>query len=309
MTFSHIPVLCTETIEALNIKPNGRYLDATFGRGGHSRAILEKLGPKGCLIAMDRDPEALSFAPPDLLSDPRFHLHYGHFSELQSIVRHHQCFGALDGVLLDVGVSSPQLDDPKRGFSFTHNGPLDMRMDPTQGISAAEWLQEASEAQISHVLKTLGEEPFHKRIASHLVEARAKMSIQDTATLAKLITEAIPTRFHVKGKNPATQSFQAIRIHVNNELTELETALSRAVAALHKGGRLCVISFHSLEDRLVKRFFQAEANGNIPKDIPLRESEVPRILKVLGRVRASSDEIAQNPRSRSATLRIAEKVV
>ncbi len=303
---AHKPVLCNEVVQALNINPAGCYVDATFGRGGHSYAILDALGPTGCLIALDRDPEAIQSVPPILQQDKRFHLHQGPFSDLNAFVRHYR--SQVQGILFDIGVSSPQLDNPKRGFSFQKEGPLDMRMDPTQGISAATWLATAEMKDIQQVIRSLGEEPFAKQIAARINEVRQIAPIQDTIQLANLIRDTIPARHHVRGKHPATQTFQAIRMHINQELEELTQGLQQAVSLLAPQGRLCVISFHSLEDRLVKRFFMAQTGASIPKDIPLRESEVPRILKIISRIRPTPSEMTHNPRARSATLRVAEKV-
>ena len=305
-TPQHIPVLCTEAIEGLNIKPDGCYLDGTFGRGGHAAAILEHLSPAGRLIAIDRDPEAVQSVSETFKADPRFQFHHGCFADLDKIVQHHQLVGKIDGILLDIGVSSPQIQTAKRGFSFYQDGPLDMRMDPTQGISAAVWLQQAEESDIVWVLRTFGEEPFAKRIAAAIVSTRDEHPLTTTLQLANLISSAVPKGR--PGKHPATQSFQAIRIYLNQELDQLKQALQAALKVLAPGGRLCVISFHSLEDRIVKRFFQEQATGGIPKGVPLQEKDIPRILKVLKKVRASENELQENPRARSATLRIAEKV-
>lgn len=303
----HIPVLYQEVIEGLNIQPSGCYLDGTFGRGGHARAILERLGPSGRLIAIDRDPEAVQSISSEFRSDPRFHFHHGCFADLYSIVQHNKLVGKVNGILLDIGVSSPQIQTPKRGFSFYQDGPLDMRMDPTQGISAALWLEQAEESDILWVLRTFGEEPFAKRIANAIVVARMQAPIATTLQLANIISAVVPKARPGK-KHPATQSFQAIRIYINQELEQLKKALEEAMKVLAPGGRLCVISFHSLEDRIVKRFFQAGAAGDVPKGVPLQEKDIVRNLKVLKKVRASDQELKQNPRARSATLRIAEKV-
>ena len=309
MLNEHSPVLCSETIEALHIDPNGVYLDATFGRGGHSRAILQQLGPKGRLIALDRDPEALQSVAPDLAQDPRFKVHYLNFSNLDKVIEYHHVEQKVQGILLDIGVSSPQLDNAHRGFSFQTDGPLDMRMDPTQGFSAAEWLANASEQEMLNVLWTLGEEPFAKRIVRAIMAERVVRPITQTSQLATLVKEAIPRSHHVPGKNPATQTFQAIRILVNDELGALTQALEKSMRMLAPKGRLCVITFHSLEDRIVKRFFKDGSQGTIPKGIPLRASEIPKSLNVVvKRIRPSLEEVARNPRARSATLRVAEKI-
>jgi 16S rRNA (cytosine1402-N4)-methyltransferase len=283
------------------VRPDGTYLDGTFGRGGHSRAILERLGVQGRLIAIDRDPQAEEAAA--TISDPRFSFFRTKFSELAQVLGDRR----VDGMLFDLGVSSPQLDDPARGFSFRADAPLDMRMDPTAGPTAAEWLASAEEQQIREVIRDYGEERFAKQIAAAIVAARRGALIVRTRQLADLVAKAVRTR--EPGQDPATRTFQALRIHVNRELEEVSLMLPRATAQLAPGARLAVISFHSLEDRIVKRFMHALARPEVPRRLPLRASEMPQpALKLIGRaVRASAEETKRNPRARSATLRVAER--
>ena len=295
----HEPVLAREAIEALAIRPDGVYVDGTFGRGGHTRLSLERLGPNGRLIALDRDPQAAEAAR--AISDARFTFFKARFSDLSMVA------SGVQGMLFDLGVSSPQLDDPARGFSFRHDGPLDMRMDPEAGMSAAEWLATAQEQQIRGVIRGYGEERFAKQIAAAIVAARRREPIVRTRQLAELVAQAVRTR--EPGQDPATRTFQALRIHVNRELEEVSLMLPQAVERLSPGGRLAVISFHSLEDRIVKRFMQDAARPWMPRDLPLRASEMPPgTLKLVGRaIRPSAGETAGNPRARSATLRVAER--
>ena len=316
-TFSsaeHSTVLLHETVEGLALKENGIYIDGTFGRGGHSRLILSKLSANGRLIAIDRDPKAVAEA--QKIQDSRFHIEHSAFSDILPICEKLNLVGKIDGILLDLGVSSPQLDDAARGFSFMKDGPLDMRMDNSQGVSASEWLQRVSEQDLAWVLKTFGEERFAKKIAKAIVDYN-KSAVQNggecltrTLQLAELITQTVP--FKDKHKHPATRSFQAIRIFINAELDELEKVLASALAVLAPGGRLSIISFHSLEDRMVKHFMRKQSQGEaIPKGLPLREDQIQRNqrLKVIGKaIMPSEDEIAQNPRARSAVLRIAERL-
>ena len=316
-TFSsaeHSTVLLHETVEGLALKENGIYIDGTFGRGGHSRLILSKLSANGRLIAIDRDPKAVAEA--QKIQDSRFHIEHSAFSDILPICEKLNLVGKIDGILLDLGVSSPQLDDAARGFSFMKDGPLDMRMDNSQGLSAAEWLQRVSEQDLAWVLKTFGEERFAKKIAKAIVDYN-KSAVQNggecltrTLQLAELIAQTVP--FKDKHKHPATRSFQAIRIFINAELDELEKVLASALAVLAPGGRLSIISFHSLEDRMVKHFMRKQSQGEaIPKGLPLREDQIQRNqrLKVIGKaMMPSEDEIAQNPRARSAVLRIAERL-
>ena len=300
----HRPVLVSEAIRALAIRPEGTYVDGTYGRGGHSRAILERLGTQGRLIAMDRDPAAEASASE--LRDPRFLFFRRKFSELQAALAA-AGVAAADGMLFDLGVSSPQIDDPSRGFSFRADGPLDMRMDPACGPSAAEWLASAEEKKITEVLRDYGEERFAKQIAAAIVAARSREPLLRTRQLADLVGQAVRTR--EPGQDPATRTFQALRIYVNRELEEVSLMLPQAVAHLAAGGRLAVISFHSLEDRIVKRFMQSAARPEMPRRLPLRASEMPQpVLKLVGRaIRPAEDEVQVNPRSRSAILRVAER--
>jgi len=297
----HIPVLATQALEALAIRPEGVYVDGTFGRGGHSREILARLDARGRLIALDRDPDAEQAAR--AISDPRFSFFRTKFSGLAELLRGSR----VDGMLFDLGVSSPQLEEAARGFSFRSDGPLDMRMDPTAGVTAAQWLATADEQEIRRVIRDYGEERFAKQIAAAIVAARARQPVVRTRELADLVAKAVRTR--EPGQDPATRTFQALRIHLNRELEEVSLMLPQATAHLAAGGRLAVISFHSLEDRIVKRFMQAAARPEVPRRLPLRASEMPQpALKLIGRAeRASAQETKRNPRARSATLRVAER--
>jgi 16S rRNA (cytosine1402-N4)-methyltransferase len=301
---AHLAVLLEEAVAALAIRADGVYVDATFGRGGHSREILAQLGPAGRLIALDRDPEAVLAAR--AMSDARFSVTHAPFSALTSVLDAAQV-QHIDGLLADLGASSPQLDDSARGFSFRADGPLDMRMDPTRGESAAQWLARATQAEIREAIEEYGEERFAKQIAAAIVAARAREPITRTQQLAELVAAAVRTR--EAGQNPATRTFQALRILVNRELEEVSLMLPQAVARLAPGGRLAVLSFHSLEDRLVKRFMRALAQPRLPRELPLRASEMPQAaLRIVGRPqRAAAQETAANPRSRSAVLRVAER--
>ncbi|MGH8725828.1 MAG: 16S rRNA (cytosine(1402)-N(4))-methyltransferase RsmH [Burkholderiales bacterium] len=295
----HQPVLAQEAIDALALRPDGIYVDATFGRGGHSRLILERLGPQGRLIALDRDPQTAQAAR--AIADARFSFVRTRFSDLSALP------AQVHGMLFDLGVSSPQLDDPARGFSFRHDGPLDMRMDPEAGMSAADWLAAAEEQEIKGVIRDYGEERFAKQIAAAIVAARRGSPIVRTRQLADLVAQAVRTR--EPGKDPATRTFQAVRIHVNRELEEVSLTLPQATARLAPRGRLALISFHSLEDRIVKRFMQGLARPELPRRLPVRASEMPQpVLRIVGRaLRASPEETRRNPRARSATLRVAER--
>ncbi|UAA38096.1 16S rRNA (cytosine(1402)-N(4))-methyltransferase RsmH [Paraneptunicella aestuarii] len=308
-TFTHTSVLLQESIDALHINADGVYVDATFGRGGHSRHILQALSDRGRLIALDRDPQAIEAAKA-LASDPRFTIFHVPFSHLGHVIEEQGLQGKVDGVLMDLGVSSPQLDDAERGFSFSRDGKLDMRMDTSRGESAADWLAHAEADEITRVIKEYGEEKFGKRIAHAIVTTRDENPIVSTLQLAKLIDEAVPVKD--KHKHPATRSFQAIRIHVNNELGEIETGLKAAAEALKSGGRLAVISFHSLEDRIVKRFMREQSQGmKVPHGMPILESEIAasRVLKTIGKaIKPSAKEIEDNIRARSSVLRVAEKL-
>ncbi|MBS97529.1 MAG: 16S rRNA (cytosine(1402)-N(4))-methyltransferase [Oceanospirillaceae bacterium] len=306
--FSHKTVLLEEAVSSLVADPDGFYVDGTFGRGGHSRRILAQLSEKGRLMAIDKDPQAIQYAQAAFADDERFMIRHGSFSELEKFIEAEGLVGQVSGVLLDLGVSSPQLDDPERGFSFLNDGPLDMRMDTSCGESAADWINRAPEAEIADVLFTYGEEKFSRRMARAVVQARAEEPITTTARLAKIIAEANP-RWE-KGKNPATRAFQGIRIHINRELDDIEQVLAQALEVLAVGGRLVVISFHSLEDRLVKRFIRKYVKGDehLPPGIPVTQEMLNQRLKSLGKaVKASKAELDANPRARSAVMRVAVK--
>ena len=307
-TDDHVPVLLRPVLEGLEVEADGIYIDGTFGRGGHSRAILGLLGPGGRLLAIDRDPEAIAQADHELIDDPRFELVRGELAKLKDIALERNLAGRVDGLLLDLGVSSPQLDEAGRGFSFQADGPLDMRMDPSQGQSAAEWLEDVDEKELRRVLSQYGEERLSGRIASAIVAARATRPITTTAQLAAIVSEVAPRR--ARKRHPATKTFQAIRIVINDELRQLEQALTASIELLRKGGRLCVISFHSLEDRRVKRFMRDAAREPEPyRGMPHVPDQMRPRLRVIGRpITATDEEIAANPRSRSARLRIAERI-
>src|SRR3989440_4422599 len=300
----HRPVLAAEAIEALAVRADGIYIDGTFGRGGHSRAILDRLGPQARLVALDRDPQARAAARG--LRDGRFMFLKHNFGTLSAALDAAGVRSA-HGMLFDLGISSPQLDDPARGFSFRADGPLDMRMDPGEGVSAAQWLATAEEQEIRRVIRDYGEERFAKQIAAAIVAARARAPLRRTRQLADLVAQAVRTR--EPGQDPATRTFQALRIYLNRELEEVSLMLPQAVARLASGGRLAVVSFHSLEDRIVKRFMARAARPEVPRDLPLRASEMPQAaLKLVGRaLKPSADEIKLNPRARSAILRVAER--
>ena len=304
----HRPVLYREAVDALAVSPAGRYVDATFGRGGHSGAILERLGPEGALLAIDKDPEAVAWGRRRFGSDPRFRVEQGSCRRLLQLSDALDWRGRVDGLLLDLGVSSPQLDQAGRGFSFMAEGPLDMRMDNSEGITAAEWLMRAERSEIAHVLKEYGEERFARRIAAAIVAARQRAPWDSTVQLARIIEDAVPVR--EKGKHPATRSFQAIRIHINRELDDLRDCLEQALEVLAIGGRLVVISFHSLEDRIVKRFIRDHSRGDrFPPGVPVTQAELSPRLRAIGKARRpGAEEVAANPRARSAVLRVAERL-
>lgn len=304
----HVTVLLNEAVEQLITDPQGFYVDGTFGRGGHSSLILQKLSATGQLLAIDKDLAAIETAHQKFANEKRFAIAHASFADLAELIRTRELTGKVSGVLLDLGVSSPQLDNADRGFSFMQDGPLDMRMDQTRGISAAEWINTAAEDDISFVLKELGEERFARRMARAIVMERQKHPFSRTGHLAEVIKEANPA--WEKGKHPATRAFQAIRIYINNELGDLESVLTQAVNVLVPGGRLVVISFHSLEDRLVKRFFRQQEQGDpVPKGLPIRDEQLNRKLKTIGKaLKASDAEVALNVRSRSAVMRVAEKL-
>lgn len=302
----HRPVMIDAAVAALQIRPDGCYVDGTFGRGGHARAILSRLGVKGRLVAFDKDPVAVRFAQQTFGNEARFHIEHGSFIGLKDVAGRHNLTRHIDGLLLDLGVSSPQLDDAARGFSFMSEGPLDMRMDTTRGQSAAAWLAVAAQEDIATVLKEYGEERFARRIARAIVQTRTEQPLRTTQELAALIERASPVR--EKHKHPATRSFQAIRIFINRELDDLREGLRQALEVLAIGARLVVISFHSLEDRIVKRLFREASRGEqLPKGLPVRHSDLKPKLRLIGKATRPDDaEIAGNPRARSAVMRVAE---
>lgn len=304
----HQPVMLEEVLIGLNIKADGHYLDGTFGRGGHARAILGRLSASGSLLVMDRDPQAITVAEQGFGTDERLLIRQGSFDQMSKHVQELGWMGQMDGILLDLGVSSPQLDDPQRGFSFQQDGPLDMRMDPNTGQSAAQWLARASVQDIARVLKEYGEERYARRIAKSIVQTRGKNPITRTRQLADIIAAASPS--WEQDKHPATRSFQAIRIFINDELQALKTCLSRTVELLRPAGRLVVISFHSLEDRIVKRFIQAQVRGDdFPVDLPVTHEQLKPRMRAIGKASHPDErEISSNPRARSAVLRIAERL-
>ena len=304
----HVPVLLGPVLDGLSIKADGIYVDGTFGRGGHSKAILERLDANGRLVAIDRDPQAITSVSEVLRDDPRLELIRGEFAQLETIVGEMQLVGKVDGFLLDLGVSSPQLDEAGRGFSFLRDGPLDMRMDPDSGVSAAKWLATVGEKELKRVLKTLGEERSAARIARAIIAARDETAITTTRQLAGIVRAAAPARR--QKKHPATKTFQAIRMAINAELEQLEAALAQSVDVLREGGRLCVISFHSLEDRMVKRFIRdASREPEQYRGMPsIPEAMRPKLRPIGKAISASAEEIALNVRARSAHLRVAERL-
>lgn len=308
--FTHVTVLLGEAVDALAVSAGGCYMDGTFGRGGHSRAILGQLGPQGRLIGFDKDPQAIATGQALAAEDGRFVIVQRSFAELGQVAAELELAGKVNGVLLDLGVSSPQLDDPLRGFSFLNDGPLDMRMNPSQGVSAAQFIATAGEDEIARVFKEYGEERFAKRMARAVVQRREVEPFERTADLAQVLKDANPA--WEKNKHPATRAFQGLRIHVNNELGDLETGLQAALDALEVGGRLVVISFHSLEDRIVKLFMRRQEKGEadkLPRNLPVRVQPFEPVLRTLGKAQfASEAELAANPRARSAVMRVAEKL-
>ena len=309
-TFRHITVLLEEAVAALSPRADGCYVDGTFGRGGHSRLILERIGPGGRLLGFDKDPLAIATGNTLAAEDGRFVVVQRSFAELGDELAVRGLGGGVSGILLDLGVSSPQLDDAERGFSFLNDGPLDMRMDPSRGVSAAQFIATADEDEIARVFKEYGEERFAKRMARAVVARRQEQAFERTADLAQVLTVANPA--WEKGKNPATRAFQGLRIHVNNELGDLERGLDAALENLEVGGRLVVISFHSLEDRIVKQFMRKHAKGEmdkLPRDLPIIPKAFEPRLKLIGKPQfASEAELKANPRSRSAVMRVAEKL-
>jgi 16S rRNA (cytosine1402-N4)-methyltransferase len=301
---SHVPVLLEETISALNVREGKTYVDGTFGRGGHSEAVLARLGVRGRLLAFDQDPAAHADRAHE---DPRLELIHARFSTMKEALAA-RGIGQVAGVLLDLGVSSPQLEEPARGFSFARDGPLDMRMDTTRGETAAQWLARAAEKEIREVISLYGEERFAKAVAAEIVKARGSEPIRTTGQLAQIVGRAVRTR--EPGQHPATRTFQALRIHVNQELEELEVTLPRAVELLEPGGRLAVVSFHSLEDRIVKNFIRDRSTADrFPKGVPVRAADLPEPeLRAVGKaIKPSDAEVRRNPRARSAVLRVAER--
>jgi 16S rRNA (cytosine1402-N4)-methyltransferase len=308
--FTHITVLLEEAVEAIAVRADGCYLDGTFGRGGHSRLILQNLGTEGRLLGFDKDPQAIATGQTLAAEDGRFVIVQRSFAELGDEAQARGLAGNVSGILLDLGVSSPQLDDPERGFSFMNDGPLDMRMDPSRGVSAAEFVNTASAEEIARVFKEYGEERFARRMAGAVVARRETQPFERTGDLAEVLKVANPA--WEKGKNPATRAFQGLRIHVNNELSDLEAGLEAALDVLEVGGRLVVISFHSLEDRIVKLFMRKLVKGeadNLPRNLPIRHQAFEPRIKLIGKAQFASDEETRgNPRSRSAVMRVAEKL-
>ena len=307
--FAHVSVLLKETVDGLNIHPDGIYVDGTFGRGGHSRLVLEKLGPKGRLIAIDRDPQAIKAAEP-FSGDPRFQIIHGGFGGIKNYITELGLAGKVNGVLLDLGVSSPQLDDAERGFSFLRDGPLDMRMNNSEGETAAQWLARADIEDMAWVFKTYGEEKNARHIARCIAADREKKPFLRTQELADLIVRI--TKRKEKNKHPATRVFQAIRIYINSELEQIDQALEGTIEILAPKGRLSVISFHSLEDRMVKRFIRRNSQAaEVPFGLPIRDDELnkQRKLKAIGKAQKPSElELEGNPRARSSVLRVAERL-
>ncbi len=307
-THTHIPVLLNEAIQGLAIKPEGVYFDATFGRGGHSAEILKRLNQEGRLVSIDQDKTAIETGQQKFQNDSRITFEHNSFSHIKSIAKQLGHYAHVDGVLLDLGVSSPQLDDPERGFSFMKNGPLDMRMNRERGVTAEKWLSSASEKQIASILHNYGEERHANRIARAIVSARQQVKLNSTGLLAAIIKKVTPSQ--EKDKHPATRTFQAIRIHINRELDELNETLERVVEVLAPGGRLVIISFHSLEDRIVKRFIREEVKGDpFPSALPIGQGQlVPRLKLIAKKIKPSEEEVDLNPRARSAIMRVAEKL-
>ena len=304
----HIPVLSEEVVEALHLPRDGTLIDATFGRGGHARCCLERLGPEGRIVAIDRDPDAVAYGRARFRGEPRLSVHHERFSALDRVVREH-CPGArVDAVLFDLGVSSPQLDRAERGFGFSVPGPLDMRMDPGRGPSALDWLRRVREDELARVIRVYGEERYARRIAAAVKQAVRDGALETTGDLAAAVSAAAPTR--ERRKHPATRTFQAIRMELNEELPELKAALAKALEALAAGGRLAVICFHSLEDRVVKRFFREQGTGDaFPPELPVTADRLRPRLRRVGRARRAGEaELRRNPRARGAVLRVAEKL-
>ncbi|WP_160152820.1 16S rRNA (cytosine(1402)-N(4))-methyltransferase RsmH [Microbulbifer sp. ALW1] len=302
----HRSVLLREAVDALVVDPEGFYIDGTFGRGGHSALVLERLGESGHLLAVDKDPQAIAFANSRFAGEKRFEIWHGSFADMDQAAG--EMAGKVTGILLDLGVSSPQLDQPERGFSFMQDGPLDMRMDTSRGISAADWVNTESEAELVRVFKEYGEERFARRMAGAIIRRRAERPFERTLDLAEVVKAANPA--WEKGKHPATRVFQAIRIHVNGELDDLHRVLDKSLKLLKPGGRLVVISFHSLEDRIVKRFIREQEKGpQLPRGLPVMDSQIRKTLRSVGKaVKAEAQEVGDNVRSRSAVMRVAERL-
>ena len=306
---THVPVLAAEALSALKVRDDGVYVDATFGRGGHTGCILSQLGESGRVLALDRDPDAITDGRLRFKNESRLTLVHARFSALKEVLLSYDLDRRISGLIIDLGISSPQVDNAARGFSFLNDGPLDMRMDPSHGVSAADWLASVSDKDLVRVLRRYGEERFAKRIAHAIVTTRELEAITTTHQLAKLVSNNVPVK--ERFKHPATRTFQAIRIYLNEELDEVVNVLPQATESLAEGGRLIIISFHSLEDRLVKRFLRNAAKGDdYPPDFPVTAEQLSPSIKLIGKpVRASEEELARNPRSRSAIMRVAEKLV
>ncbi len=306
--FSHQPVLLREALDALDIRSGGIYLDATFGRGGHTRAILDRLSEDGRVLAFDQDPEAIEYGCRQFEGEARITFRHCNFSQVERVIAELGLEQKVDGVLMDLGVSSPQLDNVERGFSFLRSGPLDMRMNPEQGISAGQWLATVDFRDLVHVLRKYGEERFAKRIATAIIDARNEKELNETGELAEIVAAAVPVK--EKNKHPATRSFQAIRIYINQELQSLEQGLRGAAGILATGGRLAVISFHSLEDRMVKRFMRdMSSRPTLPAGLPVIEKDREPPYRLVGKPQVAGDEeTCENPRARSARLRVLERV-
>ena len=304
----HVTVLRDAAVDSLAVNADGIYIDGTYGRGGHAQKIAQRLGPEGALLVIDKDPEAIADAQSRFAQDARLHVFHGSFADLDQALLEAKLPTTFDGLLLDLGVSSPQLDDGTRGFSFQRDGALDMRMNPEQGVSAAEWIASATESEMLEVLWAYGDERFARRIVKRILETRDETPLETTLQLANLISAAVPRKFHGK-KHPATKSFQAIRIYINQELADLERCLDLAVARLNVGGRLVVISFHSLEDRMVKRFFKKQSTAPVlPKGLPIKDSDVAMPFKTVGKaIKPDANEVSDNVRSRSSVMRILER--
>lgn len=302
----HHPVLLSEVIEALSIKPNGKYIDCTFGRGGHSQEILNGLGVGGSLLAIDQDLTAIEYGRNKFSDDSRLILEQKNFSQIVQVAKQYKLERKVDGIFFDLGVSSPQLDNPERGFSFMHDGPLDMRMNTSQGLSASEWLNKVSATELMKVLKEYGQERYNKRIANAVIERRAQEPITSTKSLADLVLSVVGRSR--EQKHPATRTFQAIRIYINKELDSLSVALDDCLSLLAESGRLLVITFHSLEDQIVKNLIHKHTHSNLPRKLPVAEQQVTKLKRVCKAIKPTDVEVAANPRARSAKLHVLEWV-